>query len=116
MSQRDGFASGFLAGTIFGGIVGGVIGAVIASRQNEELTAEDTELTNGQIGTKKVSGKRRQIFASEGDAMEMETARRSLEDKIAQLNATIDEVRQQLGNVNGNSSQSVNDRSFSQDS
>jgi hypothetical protein len=31
----------------------------------------------------------------------MENARRSLEDKIAQLNATIDEVRQQLGNVNG---------------
>jgi prefoldin subunit 5 len=43
--------------------------------------------------------------------MEMETARRSLEDKIAQLNATIDEVRQQLGNVNGNSEQAIQERS-----
>ncbi len=116
MSQRDGFASGFLAGTIFGSIVGGIVGAVIVSRQNEELTAEAAELTNGQTGTKKVSPKRRQMFASENDAMEIETARRSLEDKIAQLNATIDEVRQELGNVNGSSSQSVNDRSLTQDS
>ncbi len=45
----------------------------------------------------------------------METARRSLEDKIAQLNATIDEVRQQLGNVNGNPSQSVGDRTLTRD-
>ncbi|MEA5582553.1 hypothetical protein VB620_14535 [Nodularia harveyana UHCC-0300] len=116
MSQRDGFASGFLAGTIFGGIVGGIVGAVIVSRQNQELTEEEVELMNGQVGTKKVSAKRRQMFASDDDGMEMETARRSLEDKIAQLNDTIDEVRQQLGNVNGNSSQSVNERSLSQDS
>ncbi|TVP68048.1 MAG: hypothetical protein EA343_00210 [Nodularia sp. (in: Bacteria)] len=116
MSQRDGFASGFLAGTIFGSIVGGIVGAAIVSRQNGELTSEEAELTNGQTGTKKVSPKRRQMFASDSDAMEMETARRSLEDKIAQLNATIDEVRQQLGNVNGSSTQSVNDRSLTQDS
>jgi hypothetical protein len=45
----------------------------------------------------------------------METARRSLEDKIAQLNATIDDVRNQLSNVNGSSSGSA-ERSISQDS
>lgn len=116
MSQRDGFGSGFLAGTIFGSIVGGIIGAVIVSRQTEELTAESAELTNGQLKTKKVSPKQRQMFVSDDEAMEMETARRSLEDKIAQLNATIDEVRQQLGNVNGGSTQSVNDRSLTPDS
>jgi hypothetical protein len=33
----------------------------------------------------------------------METARRSLEDKIAQLNATIDDVREQLNSVNSSS-------------
>ncbi|WP_414564744.1 MULTISPECIES: hypothetical protein [unclassified Anabaena] len=115
MSQRDGFASGFFAGAIFGSVVGGVLGAVIASRRDGELIAEsETELTNGQTGTKKVSAKRRQIIASDDEDMEM--ARRSLEDKIAQLNATIDEVRQQLGNVNGSSTQSVNDRSLTQDS
>ncbi|MDH6055233.1 hypothetical protein [Umezakia ovalisporum] len=116
MSQRDGFASGFLAGTIFGSILGGVLGAAIVSWRNEELTAEETELPNGQPGTKKVSPKRRQMFALDNETMEMETARRSLEDKIAQLNAAIDQVRQQLGNVNGNSTQSVNDRSLTQDS
>jgi predicted RNase H-like nuclease (RuvC/YqgF family) len=115
MSQRDGFAGGFLAGTIFGSIVGGIIGAAIVSRQNGELTAEETELTNGQTGSKKVFPKRRRMFASDNEAMEMETARRSLEDKIAQLNATIDEVRQQLGNVNSSSTHSVNDPSLSQD-
>lgn len=116
MSQRDGFASGFLAGTIFGSIVGGIVGAVIVSRQSEELTAESGEMTNGQIKTKKVPTRRRQMFVSDDEALEMETARRSLEDKIAQLNATIDDVRQQLGNVNGGSTQSVNDRSLTPDS
>ncbi|HYW22372.1 MAG TPA: hypothetical protein VE956_24295 [Nodularia sp. (in: cyanobacteria)] len=117
MSQRDGFASGFLAGTIFGSIVGGMVGAVIVSRQNEQLTVEEAELSNGQAGTKKVSPKRRQqMFVSENEGMEIETARRSLEDKIAQLNATIDEVRQELGNVNSSSTQSVNDRSLTSDS
>ncbi|WP_414529572.1 hypothetical protein [Nodularia chucula] len=110
MSQRDGFASGFLAGTIFGGIVGGIVGAVIVSRQNQDLTAEEADLMNG------VSPKRRQIFNSDSDPVEVETARRSLEDKIAQLNATIDEVRQQLGNVKGNSSQSAPKDSLTQDS
>ena len=34
----------------------------------------------------------------------MEVARRGLEDKIAQLNDAIDDVRQQLGTVNGGES------------
>ncbi|MBW4642292.1 MAG: hypothetical protein KME23_04625 [Goleter apudmare HA4340-LM2] len=116
MSQRDGFASGFLAGAVFGSVVGGVLGALIASRRDGESVAdEDTELTNNQAEAKKISGKRRQVRAAESDPLEMETARRSLEDKIAQLNATIDEVRKQLGSVNGSSSQSVHERSVSQD-
>jgi hypothetical protein len=116
MSQRDGFASGFLLGTIVGGVVGGILGTVIASRRDAEVIEEETELTNGQLGTQKKSAKRRQIIASDNEGMDMEVARRSLEDKIAQLNATIDEVRQQLGNVNGSSTQSVKDRSLTQDS
>ncbi|WP_066381195.1 MULTISPECIES: hypothetical protein [unclassified Anabaena] len=115
MSQRDGFASGFFAGAIFGGVVGGILGAVIASRRDEEVE-EGTQLINGPAENQKVASKRRQMISSEGEDMEMETARRSLEDKIAQLNATIDEVRKHLGNVNGGSTQSVNDRSLSQDS
>jgi hypothetical protein len=118
MSQRDGFASGFVAGALFGSVVGGIVGAVIASRREPELVVEEeTELNNSPAATKKVhSSKRRQMIASENEGMEMETARRSLEDKIAQLNATIDDVRKHLGNVNGGSSQSINDRSLSKDS
>lgn len=118
MSQRDGFANGFFAGAFVGGVVGGILGAVLASRRDGgELTAqEETELNNSTPSPKKVSAKRRQMIASENEGIEMETARRSLEDKIAQLNATIDEVRKHLGNVNGGSSQSTSDRSLTKDS
>ncbi len=107
MSQRDGFASGFFAGAIFGSVVGGIVGTLVASRRDPELAAEqERHMSAGSIEARKAStSKRRQMKASDSEGMEMETARRSLEDKIAQLNATIDEVRQQLGNVNGNSSQ-----------
>jgi hypothetical protein len=111
MSQRDGFAGGFLAGAFVGGVVGGILGAVIASRRDSLLADEEIELTGSPTDTKKVSAKRRQMRASDSESMEVENARRSLEDKIAQLNATIDDVRKQLGNVNGNAPQTVSDRS-----
>jgi gas vesicle protein len=117
MSQRDGFGSGFVAGAFVGGVFGGVIGALIASRRDPQLLAEDEiELTDSQAEAKKTAAKRRQMKASENESIGIETARRSLEDKIAQLNATIDEVRNQLGNVNSASSQPTNDRSFNKDS
>jgi esterase/lipase len=116
MSQRDGFASGFLVGTFVGGVVGGILGAVIASRRDAQLAAEeDIGTSDNSIEANKVAVRRRQMRAAANDGVEMETARRSLEDKIAQLNATIDDVRKQLGNVNGSSSQSV-EGSVSQDS
>jgi hypothetical protein len=43
-------------------------------------------------------------------------ARRSLEDKIAQLNETIDEVRLSLGNVNGTLPDKEIERSLTKDS
>jgi gas vesicle protein len=116
MSQRDGFASGFFAGAVFGGVVGGILGAVIASRQSEELIEDGKELINGSGESRKVPSKRRQMISPDGDNLEMESARRSLEDKIAQLNATIDEVRKHLGNVNGSPPQSTGDRSLNKDS
>ncbi|MBD2355039.1 hypothetical protein H6G41_10460 [Tolypothrix sp. FACHB-123] len=117
MSQRDGFVNGFFVGAIFGSVVGGVVGALIATRQDPELAAdEETELTNSLEDSRKIAGKRRQMTPSQTEGLEMETARRSLEDKIAQLNATIDEVRKQLGNVNGTSPQAVNERSLTKDS
>ncbi|MEC4819341.1 MAG: hypothetical protein SAK29_39635 [Scytonema sp. PMC 1069.18] len=113
MSQQDGFGSGFLAGALVGGIFGGLVGALVATtRDSEQLTEEDPQLTQSSIEARRAA-KKRQIKAPEQEAMEMEAARRSLEDKIAQLNATIDEVRQQLGNVNGNSTQKMNEPSRS---
>lgn len=117
MSQRDGFGSGFLAGAFVGGVFGGVIGALIASRREPELLAEEeTQLTDSQAEAKKIAAKRRQMKASESQSNGIETARRSLEDKIAQLNTTIDEVRNQLGNVNGSSPETTHERSLTKDS
>ena len=114
MSQKDGFASGFFAGAMFGSVVGGIVGAlVVTKRDSQEAAEEEPQMTTNSVEAKKVA-KRRQMKASDQENMEMETARRSLEDKIAQLNATIDEVRQQLGSVNGNSQQVIQEPSSKQ--
>lgn len=92
MSQQDNFAGGFITGALFGGVVGGIIGALAASR----LKLPEVDSGN------RLSG-REQPLDSFDDATEenMELARRRLEDKIAQLNEAIDDVRQQLGGING---------------
>ncbi len=108
MSQRDGFASGFFAGAIVGSVVGGFVGALVSTRRESEFLEEEQQLNARPMEAKKTQANRRQMHSSEVEGME--TARRSLEDKIAQLNATIDEVRQQLGNVNGTSSPSQSER------
>lgn len=101
MSQRDGFAAGFLAGSFVGGVVGGVLGALLASRITNQASETEAPILNAnQSETKAEKSKKRQMEAASEPRIEM--ARRSLEDKIAQLNQTIDEVRLSLGNVNGN--------------
>jgi gas vesicle protein len=100
MSQRDGFSSGFLLGTLVGGVVGGVVGALLATRQLENSSETD----NSVLGAPPLDSKtarRKGLFKPATAQTDMEGARRSLEDKIAQLNDAIDDVRQQLGNVNG---------------
>lgn len=98
MSQRDGFASGFVAGAIIGGLIGGLIGSLVAGQRNTEDAAEQSLLNANRSEAKAIKGKKRQLNSEES----IEAARRSLEDKIAQLNTAIDDVRQQLGTVNGN--------------
>ena len=99
MSQRDGFASGFLAGAVFGGLLGGVVGALVATQlDNDKDEVEKLRLNSSLPDAKTLKSRRRQLKAEES----IEVARRSLEDKIAQLNTAIDDVRQQLGTVNGN--------------
>ncbi len=115
MNQRDGFTGGFLAGAVLGGLVGGVLGALLTSqRASISATDEESRLNANPSDTKNMKGKRRQFKASSSE-QGIETARRSLEDKIAQLNETIDEVRLTLGNVNGNQSEEKAERPFTRD-
>jgi hypothetical protein len=99
MSQQDNFVGGFLIGTVVGGVLGGVLGALAASRIQASGTRGKTRLpgSDGSLG-----------FGEFDDATEetMEVARLGLEDKIAQLNDAIDDVRQQLGGINGHSEHS----------
>ena len=92
MSQQDNFGSGFLLGTLFGGVIGGVVGAVVASR----VVQEGSDKTALRLD----DGDREGVPLNPSDE-EMEVARRGLEDKIAQLNSAIDDVRQRLGGTNG---------------
>ena len=88
MSQRDNFLGGFLLGTLVGGTVCGVLGVVLSTRRSKEIEDKtDSFLDNG---------KPENILDTEAN---IELARRRLEDKIAQLNGAIDDVRHQLANV-----------------
>ena len=83
--QQDNFMGGFLVGTIVGGILGGVTGVLAAARlKSAESDGDDSE------GARPISNRR------------VESTRRGLEDKIAQLNSAIDDVRQQLDSVEVN--------------
>lgn len=104
MSQQDNFFGGFVVGTVFGGIVGGLTGAFIASRVSSQ---EDRE---GHSGS---GEKQSPELMSDRD---MESARRSLEDKIAKLNEAIDDVQHQLGGVNGTASPDNGEQAIANDS
>lgn len=92
MSQQNGFGSGFILGSVVGGVVGGLLGTVLATRNDRQaLKLNDNRFERD-----------REIFSSEES---IELARHGLEDKIAQLNLAIDDVRQQLGKVEANSAE-----------
>ncbi len=98
-SGRENFAGGFLLGAIVGGVLGGVVGTWLASSRSEA----GEELSGDQQKPLKASAESK-----------IELARRGLEDKIAQLNTAIDDVRQQLSNVNGTGHEE-DERSYSDD-
>lgn len=98
MSQQDNFAGGFLTGAVVGGVVGGILGVLIASKIAKSDAATSDE-TFPKLDVKPGKGRRGQLKAPTEQSIEI--ARRGLEDKIAQLNDAIDDVRQQLGAVNG---------------
>ena len=99
MSQQDNFVGGFLLGTIVGGVVGGIAGVLVSSRlPNDTAEAEDEPSNDDGQAT-------RRSFSLPTERS-IEVARRSLEDKIAQLNDAIDDVREQLSTVNTNGASS----------
>ena len=98
MSQQDNFIGGFLAGTVVGGVVGGILGVLITSK------LANSEASTANEPFSKLEGKPGKVRKGQLKApteQSIEAARRGLEDKIAQLNDAIDDVRQQLGSVNG---------------
>lgn len=96
MSQQGNFLGGFILGTLVGGVAGGIVGVLVTSR-----TQQETSGTEGAVSPLPNHNrtKKRQLRAA--TEQNIEVARRGLEDKIAQLNEAIDDVRQQLGTVNG---------------
>lgn len=93
MSNRDGFATGLIAGAAVGGLVGGLLGVLLASRVSTDNDTTEEKLLPRQ-------DTERQKATTEAEIIE--AGRQSLESKIAQLNQAIDDVRQQIGGVNGN--------------
>lgn len=108
MNQQDNFSSGFLLGSMVGGILGGVVGALLVSRWNLDALSQ---LSDAEPVPRRSRGKedpealprkpsRRKLHSP--DKYRMEAARQGLDEKIAQLNEAIDDVRLQLGHVNAN--------------
>lgn len=98
MSQQDNFSSGFLLGALVGGVVGGVLGSILANRI--EPDGEESEAKSlGDLKPKASTKRSLRVAPSESFEVSAESARRSLEDKIAQLNDAIDDVRDQLKRV-----------------
>jgi hypothetical protein len=99
MSQQDNFSGGFILGAIVGGVVGGIFGVALATAKTAQspLPEEDAKVARPRRRPLRVP------TSSESPVTEqsMEVARQGLEDRIAQLNDAIDDVRQQLGSVNG---------------
>ena len=100
MSNRDGFSGGFWLGTLVGGVVGGIVGASIASQRANRFGADsENSRLSGERGDK------RPLKSSRSRKLDrMEVARRSLDDKISDLNNAIDSVRSSIGH---NSEQAI---------
>ena len=102
MNQRDNFAGGFFWGAVFGGVVGGALGALLASGRLAELvSSEEASPTSTEAADKPLPRTKKRALQPGNRQADIEAARRGLEDKIAQLNDAIDDVRQKLGNTNG---------------
>lgn len=99
MNQQDNFSSGFLLGSALGGILGGLVGALLVSRRDLDALSH---LPEEDPSPETLPSKPSKQKLPRSDRYQMQTARHNLDEKIAQLNEAIDEVREQLSHVNGN--------------
>ncbi len=106
MSNRDGFGSGFWLGTLVGGVVGGIVGATIAAQRTNRL---DRDPDSGMLPGDR-DGKRPLKSSRMRSTDRMEVARRSLDDKIGELNNAIDAVRSTIGQPPGESVEALLER------
>jgi hypothetical protein len=97
MSQQDNFSGGFILGAVLGGIAGGILGAILTNRAME-TEAEESDRLSPKPSKPSVKRSLR-VAPTESFEVTAESARRSLEDKIAQLNDALDDVRDQLKRV-----------------
>ena len=96
MSQKNGFGNGFILGSIVGGVIGGVLGTLLANKSEQRSSVDNRYQESLEGGT--------EVRFDSEESIEM--ALHGLEDKIAQLNLAIDDVRQQLGSVTNNNPES----------
>lgn len=104
MSQQDNFSIGFLLGAVVGGVVGGVLGSILVKRLPDDPMTVDKNDRLPDVKPAKRPLRSAPVNQQEQGLANSETARRSLEDKIAQLNDAIDDVRDQLKQVGGSGS------------
>jgi uncharacterized protein YcfJ len=109
MSDRENFTGGLIAGAVVGGLVGGAIGFLLGSGGSQEVSADE----NGSLPESKLNKLIRRKL--KGEEEKIESARRTLEEKIAQLNEAIDEVRFQLGDEQEHSQELENEEPIAHD-
>ncbi len=101
MAEKDsGFLGGFVVGAMVGGIVGGVIGAALAprllrQRPDQRSSRQDSEPEASPTAPPAPNGRRIPVQL-QADEAAISQARKTLEDKIAQLNEAIQDTRAQL--------------------
>lgn len=87
-SRGDGFGKGLLLGTLLGGVVGGIVGVILANRLSSPSPTKTVKAPpNGN------------------------NLRQNLEEKINQLNETIDQVRDQLAQARAAANEPLPDQS-----
>ena len=104
MAQKEGdFLGGFVIGAVVGGIVGGVIGAALVprllKRGSRQVSGERNSAPLGQTPSahpEKATSRRVSARLQAADDAAIAQARKTLEEKIAQLNEAIQDTRAQL--------------------